>query len=215
MASNDSSSALVEPLSLGIAGEDIVASVLDSIPCGVLILDRRRRIRHVNEAFRRALGITDSTCIGSCQGSVLGCLHAVDEHSRHASSAVCEECELAGIATRAFEEGNKIRGTATLQLARDGRLLDVTLTTTALPVTVSGEEFAIVLIESMSELVELRPVESDGTTFGMVGRDPAMHELYDLIREVGPLQVPVLILGALLPVLPLRRIWRSSATNLR
>ena len=29
------------------------------------------------------------------------------------------------------------------------------------------------------------------------------------------LPLPVLILGALLPVLPLRRIWRSSATNLR
>jgi transcriptional regulator with PAS, ATPase and Fis domain len=186
---------LVEPLPFGVVGEDIVTSVLDSMPCGVLVIDRQRRIRRVNEAFRRALGITDSDCIGSCQGSVLGCLHAVDEHAHHAPSAVCEECELAALATRAFEDGDRIRGRATLQLATDGRLREVTLATTAIPVTVAGEEFVIVLIESTSELHGLRPAEDDGATFGMVGRDPAMLQLFDLIREVGPLDVPVLILG--------------------
>jgi len=195
MASNDSFSALVEPLLLGAAGEDVVTSVLDSMPCGVLVLDRQRRIRRVNEAFRRALEITDSECIGSCQGSVLGCLHAVDEHPHGVPSIVCEECELAALATRAFEERDRIRGRATLQVATGGRLRDVTFTTTAIPVTVAGQEFAIVLIESMRELHSLRPVEPDGATFGMVGRSPAMRELYDAIREVGPLDVPVLILG--------------------
>jgi transcriptional regulator with PAS, ATPase and Fis domain len=186
---------LTEPLQFGAVGEDIVTAVLDSMPCGVLIIDRQRRIRRVNEAFRRALGITDSDCIGSCQGSVLGCLHAVDEHAHHALSAVCEECELAALATRAFEEGDRIRGRATLQLAADGRLRDVTFATTAIPVTVEGEGFVIVLIDSMSELRGLRPGETDGATFGMIGRDPAMRELYDVIREVGPLDVPVLIQG--------------------
>jgi sigma-54 dependent transcriptional regulator, acetoin dehydrogenase operon transcriptional activator AcoR len=195
MSSRDSLMPEIEALPFGVVGEDIVASVLDSMPCGVLVLDRQRRIRRVNEAFRRALGITDSDCIGSCQGSVLGCLHAVDEHPHHAPSVVCEECELAALATRAFEDGDRVRGRATLQVATDGRLREVTFTTTAIPATVAGEDFVIVLIESLSELHELRPVESDAATFGMVGRDTAMHELYDLIREVGPLQVPVLILG--------------------
>ena len=195
MDSHDAFFRSVEPLPFGVLGEDVVTSVLDSMPCGVLVIDRQRRIRQVNEAFRRALGITDSDCIGSCQGSVLGCLHAVDEHSRHATTVVCEECELAALATRAFEEGDRIRGRATLQLATAGRLRDVTFTTTVIPVTVAGDEFVIVLIESMSELHELRPVDSEAATFGMVGRDPAMLELHHVIREVGPLDVPVLILG--------------------
>jgi transcriptional regulator with PAS, ATPase and Fis domain len=195
MASQDSFSTLLESVPFGVVGEDIVTSVLDSMPCGVLVIDRQRRIRLVNEAFRRALGVTDSACIGNCQGSVLGCLHAVDEHSRHSASAVCEECELAALATRAFSEGDRIRGHATVQVTAGGRLQDVTLATTAIPVTVGDEEYVIVLIESMSELHGLRPVAPEGATFGMIGRHPSMLELYDLIREVGPLDVPVLILG--------------------
>jgi len=195
MSSRDSLIRQVEEIPFGVVGEDIVTSVLDSMPCGVLVIDRQRRIRRVNEAFRRALGIIDSDCIGSCQGSVLGCLHAVDEHPHHAPNAVCDECELAALATRAFEDGDRIRGRATLQVATGGRLKDITLTTTAIPVTVATEEFVIVLVESMSELHELRPIESAETTFGMVGRDSTMLELYDSIHEVGPLDVPVLILG--------------------
>jgi transcriptional regulator with GAF, ATPase, and Fis domain len=195
MDSHDAFFRSVEPLPFGVMGEDIVTSVLDSMPIGVLIMDRQRRVRGANQAFRRALGLTDSDCIGGCQGSVLGCVYAVDEHHDQTVPAMCEQCELAVLATRALEQGDTERGRATLQVATQGRMQDITLTVTAIPVTVAAEEFVILLIENMSELHGLRPVESDTASFGMVGRHPAMLELHAVISEVGPLDVPVLILG--------------------
>jgi transcriptional regulator with GAF, ATPase, and Fis domain len=195
MDSHDASLRSVEPLPFGAIGEDIVTSVLDSMPIGVLIMDRQRRVRGANRAFRRALGLTDSGCIGGCQGSMLGCVYALEEHHDQTVPAMCEQCELALLATRALERGDTVRGRATLQVAAKGRMQDITLAVTAIPLAVSAEEFVILLIENMSELHGLHPVESDTASFGMVGRHPAMLELHAVISEVGPLGVPVLILG--------------------
>jgi transcriptional regulator with PAS, ATPase and Fis domain len=191
----DLGTAGIELPPFGDAAEDLVTSILDSIPCGVLVVDQRRRIRAVNEAFRRALRIDDSRCLGNCQGSVLGCLHAVEEEHHQNPPAMCRECELAALTSEAFEHERRVRGRATLQVTTECRLQDITLECTAVPVTVGAERFAIVLIESTDELRGLRSGDVDGATFGMVGRDPSMLELYYVIREVGPLDVPVLIQG--------------------
>jgi transcriptional regulator with GAF, ATPase, and Fis domain len=108
---------------------------------------------------------------------------------------VCEDCELTAITSRALEHREQIRGRATLQIASGGTLRDVTLECNAIPMNADEDPLVVVLIESMRELHGLRSVEDDGTTFGMVGRDTSMLELFDVIRQVGPLDVPVLIQG--------------------
>ena len=161
----------------------------------MLVLDRDRRIRGVNEAFTRALQITDAHCLGSCQGSVLGCLYATEEDHhgtpRPSARSASSRPSLPGRST----PGQRIRDRATLQVVSDGRLREVTLDCTALPITVADEELVVVLIESMSELHGLRVVASGDSTLGMVGRHRSMLELYEIIRQVGPLRVPVLIQG--------------------
>jgi transcriptional regulator with GAF, ATPase, and Fis domain len=180
---------------MGTFAGSAVASILDSIPCGVLVIDRARRIRQVNETFKRALRIDDASCIGSCQGRVLGCLHSADEDHHDKPPAVCEDCELAVLTAKAFDLQERVRGRATMQAAANGRLQDIVLECNVVPVTVADEQLAVVLIESMSELRGLRELGADGSTFGMIGRDTSMVELYEIIRQVGPLDVPVLIHG--------------------
>jgi len=177
-----------------ISGE-AVAEVLDSIPCAVLVVDSERRIRRLNREFRRALGLEDGSHIGSCQGGALGCLHAAREDHHRQPSAFCQDCELAALTTRALLGEHSARGRARLQIATQGRLEDVHLECSAVPVSVGEERFVVVLVENTGELLRLRAGEADGTVGGMIGRHPSMLELYDIIREVGPLDVPVLIEG--------------------
>ena len=57
------------------------------------------------------------------------------------------------------------------------------------------KQYAIVIIEDISSLRGLNKPIEDSTTLGMVGSDPQMKELFDTVRQVGPLDVPVLIQG--------------------
>ena len=180
---------------LGAVSGETVAEVLDSIPCAVLVVDGERRIRRLNKEFRRALGLEDGSHMGTCQGGALGCIHAVrEDHHRH-PPAFCQDCELAALTSRALEGGRSARGRARLQIATRGRLEDVHLECSAVPVRVDDERFVVVLIENTGELLRLRDGDADGSVEGMIGGHPSMLELYDIIREVGPLDVPVLIEG--------------------
>ncbi len=180
---------------LGTISEEAVAEILDSIPCAVLVVDSERRIRRLNHEFRRALGLEDGSYVGSCQGGALGCLHAAREDHHRQPSAFCRDCELAALTTRALDGERSARGRARLQIATRGRLEDVHLDCSAVPVSVGEERFVVVLIENTGELLRLRGEGDDGSVEGMIGRHPSMLELYDIIREVSPLDVPVLIEG--------------------
>jgi len=180
---------------LGPISERAVAEVLDSIPCAVLIVDGERRIRRHNRAFRRALGLDEGSHIGGCQGGALGCLHSAQEDHHRNPPAFCQDCELAALTARALNGEHSVRGRARLQVAFHGRLEDLNLECSVIPVSIDEERFVVVLIESMSELRRLRGIDADHSPHGMIGRHPSMLELYDIIREVGPLNVPVLIEG--------------------
>ena len=44
---------------------DTVLAVLNAIPCGVVVIDRERHIRAANDAFKRALGLSNGDWTGS------------------------------------------------------------------------------------------------------------------------------------------------------
>jgi transcriptional regulator with GAF, ATPase, and Fis domain len=81
------------------------------------------------------------------------------------------------------------------QIAVEGRVEDVALTLTAAPFENDDGRFAIVLIEDIARLECVQRPDTADTTLGMVGSDRVMLELFNTIRQVGPLDVPVLILG--------------------
>jgi transcriptional regulator with PAS, ATPase and Fis domain len=186
----DASSGLLE-------SREFLEGLFDSIPCGVIVVDERRRIRAANRIFENAVGLQPGAAIGSCQGAAIGCLNAAGDH-KHLMNVLrngCQTCEARQLAVNALKFNDLQRGRAHFQVNVDGRVEDITLSLSATPFTLENSRYAIVFIEDVSRLRQLRPPTAESTTLGMVGHEPQMEELFDTIRQVGPMDVPVLIQG--------------------
>lgn len=176
---------------------EFLATLFDAIPCGVIVVDENRRIRAANRIFENAVGLEPGEAIGACEGYAIGCLNAGKGHD-HVIPVIdeaCQTCEARHLAVKALKMGGIHRGRAHFQINVGGRVEDLTLTLNAAPFECEGGRYAIVIVEDISKLRGLRkPVEGD-TTLGMVGSDPQMEELFEIVRQVAPLDVPVLIQG--------------------
>ena len=176
---------------------EFLATLFDSIPCGVIVVDEDRCIRAANRIFESAVGLERGDAIGSCEGSAIGCLNAGKSHSHGFQSIAeeCQTCEARHLAVKALKMGGLQRGRAHFQINVDGRVEDLTLTLNAAPFDCDSGRFAIVIVEDITRLRGLQRPLQEATTLGMVGSDPAMEDLFDTVRQVAPLDVPVLIQG--------------------
>jgi len=174
-----------------------LTTLFDAIPCGVIVVDEHRMIRAANEIFARATGLQPDAAIGTCEGAAIGCLNAAVGHCHSVDvlTDACKICEARQLAAGAISSGETRRGKVHFQIAVEGRVEDVALTLTAAPFESEQGRFAIVIIEDISRLERFQQPDTAATTLGMVGGDSSMLELFDTIRQVGPLDVPVLILG--------------------
>ncbi|MBN1906155.1 MAG: sigma 54-interacting transcriptional regulator [Deltaproteobacteria bacterium] len=172
-------------------------NLFDSMPCGVLVLDRERRVQAINNIVERTFGISLSDVIKQRGGGeALNCIHA------HASSMGCgfsDECGQCMIRKTAIDAlgGSRIeKNRATAQFFINGVERDIDLLISAAPLDHEGERLAIIIIEDITELNELkRRLKAETSFAGIIGSSAVMNELFSTIRDLADINVPVLIQG--------------------
>jgi DNA-binding NtrC family response regulator len=162
---------------------------------GVLLIDRERRIRSVNRAFEAALGLPQGLSIGKCLGDVLLCCHATSSKSGCGTMPECLSCGAREMALAALTQGETGRGLSRFRVQAGGESREVELRMCATPLELNGQELAVVVVEDLSPLRRIDRVEAGSTFHDMVGQDAQMLDLFDTARQVGPINVPVLIQG--------------------
>jgi transcriptional regulator with GAF, ATPase, and Fis domain len=83
-----------------------------------------------------------------------------------------------------------------VQLLVKGEPRDIKLLLSAAPFDYEGERLAIVILEDITELDNLRKrLKTEQSFSGIIGSDSQMQELFETIRDVTDVNVPVLIQG--------------------
>jgi transcriptional regulator with PAS, ATPase and Fis domain len=176
--------------------EGFLKSLFESIPCGVLIIDGDRRILAVNNVLEQTFGVSEAEIIDQRGGEGLKCVNAFKNPK---GCGFAEECVSCGVRSTALEalSGNQIhRKKATLQLLIDGKTRNLQLLISAAPFDHEGKRLAVIILEDITELNTLRRrLKTDQSFAGIIGRDVKMQELFETIREVAEVDVPVLIQG--------------------
>ncbi len=171
------------------------AALLNTVSVGIAVVDGERRLRLINHAFARALGVSESEVIGQRPGAVLRCVESLADPARCGLESACESCTGRNLALATLRSGEPQRALVGLQLVVDGQLRDLEVRVTAAPFEVEGEPFAILVVEDLAPL-RAASVPGDATArFGIVGRDPAIIELQRTIQQVAKSNAPVLIQG--------------------
>ena len=176
--------------------EDFLRNLFESIPCGVFVIDDERRVQAVNNVLEQAFQISKVEVIDHQTGEALNCINA---YKKPKGCGFSEECMSCGIRNAAIEalEGNKIhRNRARVSLLVNGEPKDFHLLVSAAPFEYENGKFAIVILEDMTELDTLRRrLKTEQSFSGIVGNDAKMNELFETIRQVAEVNVPILVQG--------------------
>ena len=186
----------MEPIAEVLNREGFLKDLFEAIPCGVLIVDGDRRVQAVNNVMEQTFGILGIEVLNKRGGEALGCIHASESPDGCGFSEACQTCQVRATALAAIDGKKLYRNDANVELLINNEPRDLKLLLSAAPFEHDGEKLAIVLLEDITELDTLRKrLKTEQSFAGIVGQDAEMLELFDTIRDVTDVNVPVLIQG--------------------
>lgn len=136
--------------------DDLLQLVLDAVPSAVFLVDKDIRILRSNKAAVELLGSSPSKILSHLCGEVLHCLHDHTSGGGCGTTTHCIECTIRRCVQKA------IKGTATrrahheLIVVRGSGVKTTSLLLTVTPYHHESETGAILVIENITELAELR-----------------------------------------------------------
>ena len=131
----------------------ICSAVLDALPLPIFVMDADVRIVGRNRAAAAYLGTTDTAIYYRRGGEVMNCLHSANGCGRGVG---CSDCVIRQVVRSACQGLGITRQKASLMLGHDDEMREVQLWVTATPFAQEGQEWALVMLEDVTELLRLR-----------------------------------------------------------
>ncbi len=170
-------------------------ALVNSFPCGLMVVDSHGHVQVVNNILECALKINTRKIIGKTAGNVLGCLHVFEQPQGCGHADFCNACEIKKLTFKAFAENQKQNARAYLQFIIEGQVRDSILLLSALPFDFKGQSFCMLMIENLNTLKAFSAIDTQAGFRGIVGGNCDMRELFDTIRQVAQTDASVLIQG--------------------
>jgi len=134
-------------------------SLFNALPAALFVVDEDVRIRFWNDAAAVLLGPNPEQAYKKRGGEALHCIHATDVSGGCGRAEYCKDCVVRQSVNEAFR-GNKIlRKKTRMELQRsDDLITEVYVLVTAAPFVYEGKTFALLSLEDISELIQLRSI---------------------------------------------------------
>jgi hypothetical protein len=137
---------------------DYFKAILDAIPSPVFVVDDDVRIIESNEAAAPLLGENPTVALHLKSGEALHCLHSADSEKGCGKGPFCGDCVIRNSVTHTFS-GRKISRRATrMDLVRGSVTHEIYVLVTTSPFTYKDKTYALLILEDISELMDLRSV---------------------------------------------------------
>lgn len=136
--------------------DEFLLNLFNTVPAAMLVVDDDVRIFYGNSAALKLSGTGPGKIFRIRGGEVLHCIHATDTAEGCGRGPSCKQCVVRSSVRLALEGNQVYRKTATMELMHDGSATEVHLLVTAAPLQFRGEIYALVILEDVSELIQLR-----------------------------------------------------------
>lgn len=131
-------------------------TVYDAVPSPILIVNEDVCILDHNQAAESILGSRSRPVIQKRTGEVLRCLNANRSPLGCGRSAPCRDCVIRDSVNRCLATGAVTRRKARLELADGQKVNEVHFLVSAAPLALAGQKLAVLILEDIGEIVELR-----------------------------------------------------------
>jgi PAS domain-containing protein len=138
--------------------DDFHKVVINAIPDPILVVDGDVCILDCNTAAAQVIGGEMRHVFGRRGGEVLHCIHAGETPSGCGRAPACRGCTIRNSVSAALDGQQPRRARHKLEAINDGTITDVHLLVTTAPMEYHGSRLVLLILEDISELVELRRI---------------------------------------------------------
>ncbi len=133
-----------------------IRHALDAVPSIVMVVDEDVKVLYRNKAARSLL--SGEKIYSRRAGDVMHCIHSADAPGGCGTGLHCADCVLRGSVNAAFSGKPVVRASTEVRVSAKGRELVLTALISASLFSMEGQMYALVVLEDISELAELRSV---------------------------------------------------------
>lgn len=129
----------------------LLSGLLHSISGLMAVLDERRQIVAVNDAFLTSLGIDDpAKALGLRPGEALHCIHAYEHPAGCGTTKYCTTCGAAMAIVSSLGREETVERICALSCNRDGREQEIALLVRSHPITISDRRFLLLFLQDIT-----------------------------------------------------------------
>jgi nitrogen fixation/metabolism regulation signal transduction histidine kinase len=138
--------------------KDFLRAVLDANPDFMFVVDEDVRIIEFNRAAGQFLSVGRDQVLRRRGGDVLHCLHSTETPDGCGRAPYCQTCVVRNSVKEAFQGQAVVRRKNRLELVSAGNKKRIHVSITASPFRYEEKQLALLVIEDISELEEIRRI---------------------------------------------------------
>ncbi|MBI5186563.1 MAG: PAS domain S-box protein [Nitrospinae bacterium] len=131
-------------------------NLFDSIPSPIFIVDDDVRILYLNSAATETFGFIKEGVYRKRGGDALGCIHSTEDPRGCGHAGFCKDCVVRSSVQDAIRGDKIIRKKTKMEFLKKGKIIDAHILVTTSPLKHGGKTFSILIMEDISELLQLR-----------------------------------------------------------
>jgi PAS domain-containing protein len=135
--------------------EELLGTILDAIPANIFMVDKDVQILGVNRKALLMLSQNPESVIRHPAGEVLHCIHSTETPGGCGTSDSCRECLVRAAVSKSFRTSQTVRQKVQMELVTEEGVSKISLLITTTPFAFQQEMFVLLILEDISELMDL------------------------------------------------------------
>jgi nitrogen fixation/metabolism regulation signal transduction histidine kinase len=167
-----------------ISDDNYLRTVIDALPSAVLVVDHEFNIFDLNPAAKNLFGMdSDLKQMRMC-GMVMHCVHALESGDGCGTTDYCSDCVVRNAAEAALKGQTVHRKHYRMQIQKKEGTFDIPMLVTASPFNYDNRQFALLVLEDITEVTHLRGLLPICTSCKKIRNDNDYWEaVYDYLKK--------------------------------
>lgn len=136
--------------------DKFLLDLINVMPLPVMVVDEDVRIQFANSEALALIGIEPKYIYQKRGGEALQCLHEKDVPEGCGKSEFCKNCIIRNSVVSSINGKKVHRKTAVMELVTGAGTVNINLLVTTAPLPNKGNGFALLILEDISELLQIR-----------------------------------------------------------
>jgi len=135
--------------------QKLLREIFDAFPSPVFVVDQDVRIQEYNNAAAELLTTDRDRIIETRAGEVLHCIHSNESPEGCGRAVFCRDCIIRNSVAEAFEGKRIVRRRTKLEIIQSDKCISIYAQITVSPFLFEGRRLSLLVIEDISDIIEL------------------------------------------------------------